>query len=148
MDRKCLERCFSRTLILIGCYVLFTGMCMDIMTEDGPGPGFLPVGLGGILIFLSALVFAGVKRIEKENILPLSVIKDLVIVIAASFLTIFFAKSLGFLLMLGLLAGFLAWYSGARWCYVFVTVFLVCLVFYGIFILFLSGSFPKGYFGF
>ena len=121
---------------------------MDLMTEDGPGPGFIPVGIGVLLAFFGVWVFAKAWNESKDTCIDGKTFGTLVIVTLASSLTIVFANTLGLLLMLGLLAGFLAWLAGAAWYKAVLTAAAVCVVFYVVFDLFLGSSFPKGFIGF
>ena len=148
MNRQMMERCFSALLVLLGCYVLRTALNMDVMTEDVPGPGFIPSGLGGLLIFFGSWVFTLAGKCENTVVCNFKNFTSIIIVTIAASLTVIFAEKVGLLVMLGLLAGFLAWYAGANIFKSLITSVSVCVTFYLIFVAFLSSNFPKGFLGF
>jgi putative tricarboxylic transport membrane protein len=43
-------------LAALGGYVAWTALAWDILTEEGPGPGFFPLGYGVLMLGLSALL--------------------------------------------------------------------------------------------
>ena len=148
MGRRALERCFSGLIILLGCYVLCVSLRMDLMTDDGPGPGFIPSGIGSLLAFFGAWVFVKSRHDNEEQCCDKKTFGALMIVMVISSLTIVFAETVGLLIMLGLLAGFLAWFAGAAWHKAALTSVAVCIIFYVVFDVFLGSSFPKGFLGF
>lgn len=148
MGRRTLERCFSILIILLGCYVLSVALHMDWMTEDGPGPGFIPFGIGVLLAFLGAWVFVKARHEKDEECCDKKSFGALMIVMIISSLTIVLADTVGLLIMLGLLAGFLAWFSGATWHKSVITAAVVYVAFFVVFDVFLGSSFPRGFLGF
>ncbi|HUQ27725.1 MAG TPA: tripartite tricarboxylate transporter TctB family protein [Usitatibacter sp.] len=46
-------------LAALGAYILVTARRWDYMTEEGPGPGFFPIGYGGLMLALSILLVLG-----------------------------------------------------------------------------------------
>lgn len=40
----------------LGGYIAWRAMAWDLLTEDGPGPGFFPLGYGVLMVALSALL--------------------------------------------------------------------------------------------
>lgn len=147
MNGRTLERCFSGLIILLGCYVLTVSLHMDIMTEDGPGPGFIPTGIGVLLAFFGAWVFVASKHVNDMFCLDKKTLVSLVTVVFAAVLAIILADTVGLLLMLGVLAGFLAWFAGASAPKALTTSILVCVVFHFIFTVLLNSGFPKGFLG-
>jgi putative tricarboxylic transport membrane protein len=43
-------------LAALGGYIAWRALGWDLMTEDGPGPGFFPLGYGVLMVALSALL--------------------------------------------------------------------------------------------
>jgi putative tricarboxylic transport membrane protein len=46
-------------LAALGAYILVTARRWDYMTEEGPGPGFFPMGYGALMLVLSILLVLG-----------------------------------------------------------------------------------------
>jgi putative tricarboxylic transport membrane protein len=140
-------------LLALGTFILLQALSLDYTSDTGPGPGFLPLWLGMVIIGLSlVLVFAVVRTSfatdivsrESPNKPSRSLVSWFAIMIGVALLT-----TLGFYVSFGLVTVFLVLAMERRSVPVALAVAAgSALGFYLIFSLALGVSLPSGPWGF
>lgn len=139
--------------LILGIVLSLWSTNYEIGTVMQPGPGFLPLILGLLLIFLS-IVLLGQARKASQGVgrPPITfqpggwkrVFFTAVILILAGFLF----ERMGYILTVFLLMICLMWrVGGLHWKRVFAIAFLTTLGVYIVFILLLDQPFPRGFLG-
>jgi len=141
--------------LIVGLSLSIWSLTYEIGVLTRPGPGYLPLALGIILILLSLILLFGhwKKRASptKQTALSSSTPgrwKKLVYTVVVLFVTGFFFETLGYLLTIFLLIALLM--MGAEphnWKKVLITAFLATLGVYLIFVLLLEQPLPRGFLG-
>src|SRR5262245_962236 len=140
-------------LAALGTLILLPALSWDYISDTGPGPGFLPVWLGIVIIGLSSLlIFATLRKRSASNIASResankparAFMSWFAIMVGAAFLT-----TLGFYVTFALLTAFLVLAMEKRSVLVAVAVAAGSAVgFYLIFSLALRIPLPSGPWGF
>ncbi|KIX15385.1 hypothetical protein X474_03385 [Dethiosulfatarculus sandiegensis] len=141
-------------IALLGCFLIQQSLALEYWLSDGPGPGFLPVW-AGVLILSGGLMqaFLGYKKARTEkgqrqkgesgNPLLLSIIIGLIIV------SILAMSYLGFCISMFVLVGSLVFLTRKHTLKIcLITAFCTTLGFYTLFKYLLSIPLPKGIIGF
>jgi putative tricarboxylic transport membrane protein len=103
-------------LVALGAYIVLQARNWSFLTADGPGPGFMPIGVGAALMLLAAAqVLGALRRSSRSTPAELAVpasdgersVPRALASWVAFAIAIALVKPLGFLLSFGLLAFFL-----------------------------------------
>ena len=103
-------------LVALGAYIVLQARDWSFITADGPGPGFMPIGVGAALIALALAQVIGAIRRSPDSTAAASApassggersVPRALASWAAFAISIALMKPLGFLLSFGLLAFFL-----------------------------------------
>lgn len=140
-------------VIALGVSVICFSLKMRYWAEYSPGPGFFPLWLGILLIFLAAIDIIGTFRRPPER-LPKGIVPDqegmrrLLLILGALLATLLLMKPLGFNVSILLFSIFLLWKMGKHsW---WLTVLVSIIGSFGTFFLFqeLQVFLPRGFLGF
>ncbi len=144
----------------IACLVIFVaaaGIVVESLSYDFfhrgiPGPGFLPVFLGGALVLLSIMqfiaTFAKKEGEPEENPFTCEKFKPFIVFLGSCVIVVLVTPFTGLLIPLGLMVGFTAWYFGTKnkVTLILLTI-LTPVITYGLFEAFLGVPMPKGFLG-
>ena len=141
--------------LIVGLLLSIWSLTYEIGVLTRPGPGYLPLALGIIIILLSLILLFGhwkkraspTKKTALSSPTPVKW-KKLVYTVVVLFVTGFFFETLGYLLTIFLLIALLM--MGAEphnWKKVLITAFLATLGVYLIFVLLLEQPLPRGFLG-
>lgn len=144
-------------LVALGAYIVLQARDWSFLTGDGPGPGFMPMGVGAALMLLAAAqVIGALRRSSRATTVELTVpasdgersVPRALASWVAFAIAIVLVKPLGFLLSFGLLAFFLVtvMYRQSLLKGVLVAT-LSALGFYLVFDVALRITLPAGFFG-
>lgn len=144
--------------LISGIFWLVLGLLISIWSTKykigslvQPGPGFLPLALGLLLIFLSLIILIGQARksfLDKEKVAFLSTPggwKKVAYAVLILLLATFSFEKIGYLLTVFLLIVFLMLGAEFRsWKRALLTAFLTTLGVYLVFVLLLEQPLPRG----
>jgi len=140
--------------LLIGLVLSLWALTYQIGSLTQPGPGYLPLALGILLILLSVILLIGRSRKGSRPKQPVSFSsstggwKKVVYTVLVLGLAAFFFETLGYLLTFFLLIAFLMKGTvGQSWRKVLLTALLTTAGVYVVFILLLEQPLPRGFLG-
>lgn len=146
------DRIMSIIVLLFGLYVLITAFRLEYQLDSLPGPGFVPVWVGLTIVVLSLLILVGTFSRSADNRPgPFSAenIRNVVATLGGCALAMLLSSVTGFLVALGLLAGFLVRFFGTKsWTTTILVAVILQITLYLIFRLGLDVPLPKGLLGF
>lgn len=115
---KLANRIVALLTLALGIYSTVEGINLNFFTaNNNPGPGFMPVCLGLLIIFLSTLILIrSFKNKEDEGELPITRMeaRDLVLVTGGAVGMIVLVPLLGIVISIGIMAGVLSVVMGER----------------------------------
>ena len=140
--------------LLIGLLLAFWSLTYQIGSLTQPGPGYLPLALGILLVLLSMILLVGLRRkgLHSKRAISFSSStggwKKVVYTVVILGLAAFFFETLGYLLTFFLLIALLM--KGtvhSSWKKILLTAFLTTMGVYIVFILLLEQPLPRGFLG-
>jgi hypothetical protein len=140
--------------LLIGLVLTFWALTYQIGSLTQPGPGYLPLALGILLILLSVILLVGHGKKGARPKQPVSFSsatggwKKVVYTVLVLGLAAFLFETLGYLLTFFLLIAFLMKGTVAQsWGKVLLTALLTTAGVYIVFVLLLEQPLPRGFLG-
>jgi len=115
-----------------------------------PGPGFLPLGLGLILIFLSLVLLGQAKKsfvqMQKSPSFFMHGWRQIAFTVLTLFLSIYLFEKIGYLFTIFIFIALLHLGSGSKsWKKILLVSFLCTLGVYSVFVLLLKQPLPRGF---
>ena len=105
--------------LLLAFAVAFTGTALryyPYWTETGPGQGFLPIWLGGVMAALAGLMLLRQGRREAEAWPRGDGLRDMLVLLAATIVFVSLLKTLGMVIATAAYLAFVVWFLGHhRW---------------------------------
>jgi len=147
---KCTDLVSGLFWLMIGLLLSFCSLTYQIGSFIQPGPGFLPLGLGLLLIFLSCiLLLVHEKKVSPIGQKGLSSLfsgwRRLAYTVLVLLVTIFLFEQIGSLFTVFLLVFFSMLVTGPRnWRTPLIVALLSALGIYMVFILLLKQELPRG----
>jgi putative tricarboxylic transport membrane protein len=147
---KNLSFIISILLVAISLFILIESLTLTYYSDYGPGPGFLPIWISGILLILSAIYMFQSFRKEKitfTDILPKGEgLRNLIVCIGSLLVFLFVLPFLGFLLS-SILFLWVLFKQGYSWIASLGLSLLVTIIIFGIFSILLDVPLPKNFLG-
>jgi len=148
------DQIFSFLGLAFGGLLVFFSLRIDLGQWNHPGPGFLPLGTAGLMIFLCT-IYAIRSRwshdeayLRKESPWPRGNWREIIGVLIALFLYALLLEVFGFIIATFMLMVFLFRLGGPEsWLITIVKATLSVLVSYAVFSRWLMVQFPKGFLG-
>ncbi len=140
--------------LLIGLLLTLWSLTYQIGSLTQPGPGYLPLALGILLLLLSVILLVGQRRKGSHPKRSISFSsstggwKKVVYTVVVLGLAAFFFETLGYLLTFFFMIGLLM--KGAEhqsWRKILLTAFLTTAGVYVVFVLLLEQPLPRGFLG-
>ncbi len=138
--------------LIVGLLFSFWSIHYKIGNITQPGPGFLPLALGFLLIFLSITLLIQARKsfLTKDMVSPFLSAgwEKVAYTILILFLTTFLFERIGYLLTVFFLMLFLMLVGGLKsWKKILLIAFLAAAGVYLVFVLLLEQSLPRGFLG-
>jgi putative tricarboxylic transport membrane protein len=151
---KRINQVFALLWVVMGVLVFMQARNLEYMAEYGPGPGFVPIWLGGVIILLGLVSLAQVtfspQDVHDALVLPSKHAgSQMFLVMFGFFCFAFFCEQVGFLLCIGLLFLFLLVFVERKgWKFSLAVSAISILAFWAVFELWLTLRLPTGFLGF
>jgi hypothetical protein len=146
------DLCSGAFLALFGLYIIYSSSLLTYVSDEGPGPAFLPFWLGIAIVALALLLIANSRRdipVRRKPPAGWSAEIRALLAWAALMTSIFLSSAVGFAASLTLLAVFIVAYLERRplWSALLVGLGLG-VGFHLLFVVFLGLSLPASRLGF
>lgn len=101
MQTRQIDLVVSALLVLFGAYIIVTSIGFGVTTPWGPGAGLFPL-IAGLLIFFASLLslFNGWRKYRDMGVISISEILPILMIVAITFVFIFFADIIGVYVLL------------------------------------------------
>jgi putative tricarboxylic transport membrane protein len=127
--------CTGIVILLLSLFLIIESLQYAYTGAIGPGPGFFPIWLSGMLLVLSIVyIFSSMKnknKDEPEKVLPdAQALKKILQIIGSLILYVLFLPLVGFILTSTLFLFFFFWRQLKWYTSIAVSIFVSCLLYW------------------